>query len=329
MGSITIYNYEREIKWGAKMKKKHSELKILGVVVFLTLVTYWGVEPYAHSVMHKHVEFKGFKYDDLKPIKAKGNPENGKALVSACAGCHSIKAANMPAPMDPVTAAATYGVNPPDLSLAGALLDEKFLANFLKDPVHTALVAHKFKNRAYPMPSMASDDQSAADIVAYLKSIAPKEVKPKEAYEFACGRCHEMRYAKWTQIGEEPKTKPNIQTKMDEEKLKFQEKVAEYKDHLVKYIGKLPPDLSIIVRARSEDFLKTFVEDPQSQLPGTAMPRVGLSNEGYEKVYKYLEEIGDPSKPKREKVGPWVLAYFAIFTVLAYLWYKSQWKGLK
>jgi len=305
-----------------------KDLKILAVVVFFTLVTYWGVEPYAHSVMHKHVEGHDFKYPDLKPIKAKGNAENGKALAAACMGCHSIKAANVPAPMDPVTAAATYGVNPPDLSLAGALLDEKYLAHFLKDPVHTALVAHKFKNKPYPMPPMATDDQSAADLVAYFKSIAPKEVNPKEAYEFACGRCHAMRYAKWTQIGEVPKTKANIQTGQDLELLKFKEKVAEYQDHLVKYLGKLPPDLSIIVRARSEEFLETFVEDPQSQLPGTGMPRVGLSKKGYEEVYKYLEEVGDPSKPKREKVGPIVLLYFIGFAFLAYMWYKSQWKDL-
>jgi ubiquinol-cytochrome c reductase cytochrome c1 subunit len=75
--------------------------------------------------------------------------------------------------------------------------------------------------------------------------------------------------------------------------------------------------------------METFIEDPQSQLPGTAMPRVGLTKEGFEKVIKRLEEVGDPSKPKREKTGPVVLGFFAIFSFLAFLWYKSQWKGLK
>ncbi len=306
-----------------------KELKILAVVIFFTLVTYWGVEPYAHSVMHKHVEFKNFKYSDLKPISAKGDAAKGKALAAACAGCHSIKAANMPAPMDPLSAAKTYGVNPPDLSLAGALLDEKYLAHFLKDPAHTALVAAKFKKRPFPMPPMATDDQSAADLVAYFKSIAPKEVKPKEAFEFACGRCHAVRYDKWTQMGQTPKTKSNIVTGDDIDLLKFKEKVADYKAHLAKYLGKLPPDLSTIVRSRGEHYLKTFVENPQNLLPGTAMPRVGVNKEGYEKVYQYLEEVGDPSKPKREAVGPWVIGYFIIFAFLAYLWYKSNWKGLK
>ena len=110
---------------------------------------------------------------------------------------------------------------------------------------------------------------------------------------------------------------------------KFKVRLAKYQDKLAEYMGKLPPDLSIIVRARSKHYLKTFVEDPQAVLPGTAMPRVGVSKEGFEKVYSYLESTGDPSKAKREKVGPWVLLYFVIFTLLAYGWYKSQWKGLK
>ena len=93
-------------------------------------------------------------------------------------------------------------------------------------------------------------------------------------------------------------------------------------------MGKLPPDLSIIIRARSEHFLKTFVEDPQSQLHGTAMPRVGLTAEGYEKVVQHLEEVGDPSKPARESLGWKVILYFVIFSILAYLWKQKIWSKL-
>ncbi len=46
--------------------KNNKELKVLAVVVFFTLITYWGVEPFAHSVMHKHVEGHDFTYPDLK-----------------------------------------------------------------------------------------------------------------------------------------------------------------------------------------------------------------------------------------------------------------------
>ena len=315
-----------------------KELKIFAIVAFFTLVTYYGVEPYAHHEMHKKVdekgneivyEFKDFKYPDLKAVAAKGDAAAGKAMISACTGCHGIESQKIKAPMDALASAGAYGVNPPDLSNVGAVFDEKFLIHFIMDPVHTAMVAHKFKgNKQYPMPVVAPDAQTAANIVAYLKSIAPKEVTPKEAFVTACGRCHADRYGKWTQLGDVPKTKPNIVTHQDPQMLAFKGKVAEYQDHLAKYMGKLPPDLSIMIRARSEEFMQNFVENPQSQLPGTAMPRVGVSKEGFEKVVAYLEETGDPSKPKRAALGPWVLGFFFIFTLLAYLWKKSQWKGL-
>jgi ubiquinol-cytochrome c reductase cytochrome c1 subunit len=301
----------------------NKELKILGVVVIFTLILYWGVEPFAHSKMHKHVEGDDFKYSDLKEVKVKGDAKRGESLASSCVGCHSIKVKGMPAPMDPVTAAQTYGVNPPDLSLAGKLLDEKFFIHFLLNPAKVT------KSKHFAMPPSAGSEQDAADIVAYFKSIAPKEeIKPQEAYAFACGRCHANRYDNWTQLGYVPKTKENIKTGVDLDALEFKKKLGIYQNKLADYMGKLPPDLSIIYRARSEHFLETFIEDPQSQLPGTAMPRVGLTKEGFEHVMKYLEETGDPSKPKREAVGPYVLLFFFIFTILAYLWKRSQWKDL-
>jgi len=319
------------------------ELKILLVVIAFTAVTYYGVEPYAHHQMHKKVdangneivyEHKDFTYPELKmPAGIKGNAENGKALSAACVGCHSIKSQNMPAPMDALASAAAYGVNPPDLSDAGAIYSENFLFDLMKNPAHALKVEHKFdmtKGKMHPMPPMAGDDQSAADLVAYFKSIAPsiEKVTPKQAFESACGRCHADRYGKWTQIGDVPKTKANITTHQNPDLMKFNLKVADYQDKLAKYMGKLPPDLSIIIRARSEHFMANFIEDPQSELPGTAMPRVGLNKEGFEKVIAYLEETGDPSKPKRAATGPWVLGFFFIFTFLAYLWKTSQWKDL-
>ena len=308
------------------------ELKILAVVVFFTLVTYYGVEPFAHSQMHKHVDGEHFEYSDLPAITKTGDAANGGSLVmgaAACIGCHSIESQGMPAPMDASTAAASYGVNPPDLSNIGALYDEKFLAALIKNPAHALKVEHKFdpaSGKMHPMPQFygagGDIDQEVADIVAYFKSIAPQEISPKVAFENACGRCHAMRYAKFTQLGETPSFK------YEKDALAHQIKVLEYQDHLKAYMGKLPPDLSIIIRARSEHFLETFIENPQSQLPGTSMPRVGLNEEGYEKVKEYLTEIGDPSKPKREAVGPYVLIFFVVFAFLAFLWKKYQWRDL-
>ncbi len=306
------------------------ELKILVVVVFFALATYWGVEPYAHSQMHKHVESNNFEYKDLPEVE-KGDAAKGKELVmSNCTACHGIKAANMPAPMDPVASSGAYGVNPPDLSNVGAILDPKYLAAFIANPAKASHVAHKFVDgRVHPMPSynwMPKED--IANIVAYLESISNKNLTPKEAFTTACGRCHAARYdgkvlgEKWTQIGQKPKFKN------EKDSLAFDINLIDYQENLKKYMGKLPPDLSIIIRARSEHFLETFIEDPQSQLHGTAMPSVGLSEAGFHKVMQHLEDIGDPSKPARDSMGVYFLLYMAIFTLFAILWKKSVWKKL-
>ena len=308
------------------------DLKIFLVVVFFTLLTYWGVEPFAHSQMHKHVEGNNFTYSDLADVKSGGDASRGAELVmgaAACIGCHSIEAAGMPAPMDALSNSGAYGVTPPDLSSAGAIYDEKFLADLIKNPAHALKVEHKFtpeSGRMHPMSQFygagGDIDSEVADIVAYLKSIAPADISPKQAYADACGRCHENRYGKVTQLGDTPTFKTQKDT------LAYRVNVLEYQDNLKKYMGKLPPDLSIIIRARGHHFLETFVENPQSQLPGTSMPRVGLTEEGFEKVIEYLEFTGDNKKADRESLGVKVLIYTIIFALFAFLWKQSVWRKL-
>ena len=320
-----------------------KELFILAVVTFFTLLTYWLVEPFAHSQMHKHLEGEGFAYKDLPALTKKGDAARGKDLVmgaGACAGCHGIKVEGMPAPMDPVTAAQSYGVTPPDLSNAGAVFDPKFLAALIKNPAHALMLEHKYNEKSgktYPMPQFygagGDMDQEVADMVAYLQSIAPKqeELTANEAFETACGRCHAIHYQynldgklhpAWTQIGE----KPSFKKKQDE--LAFEQKVLDYQDSLTKYLGTLPPDLSMYIRSRGEHFIKTFVEDPQAYLKGTAMPRVGVSAEAAEKVIEHLENVGDSKRHQRASVGSNVMIFIFIFAIFAILWKKEVWKDL-
>jgi len=313
---------------------KNKEPLILVVVVAFTLLTYWLVEPFAHSQMHKHVESENFAYADLPELTKTGNVANGKALVTgaaACTGCHSIDKEGMPAAMDAVAAAQSYGVNPPDLSNAGVVFDAKFLADLIKNPAHALNVEHKFdasKGKMHPMVAFYGAggdlDQEVADMVAYLQSIAvtEEELTPKVAYETACGRCHAVSYEKWTQIGTKPKAK------FEKDSLAFDIKVLEYQEPLVKYMGKLPPDLSMYIRSRGEHYISTFMENPQNQLPGTAMPRVGVTAHSAEKVIEYLEDAGDTKRHERESVGRNVMWYILIFAIFALLWKKSVWREL-
>ena len=317
-----------------------KELKIFGVVAIFTLVLYWGVEPFAHSQMHKHVDGNGFVYDGKADIaeataaekkdvveakkafwadvakvgKMKGDVAAGEAGFATCMGCHMEGGVNM------------GGVIPPVLDHAGALYDKNYLIALIKDPAMASNVDHKYADTmTHPMGSikaMMADDQQIADVVAYIMAKKAGEVTTKEAFAEACGRCHAMRYAKTTQLGDTPKFKHEKDT------LAYKIKVIDEQNLVKAYMGKLPPDLSMIIRARSHHFMETFIENPQGQLAGTSMPRIGLSQAGYDKVNAYMTEIGDPSKPAREELGPKVLLFFFIFTGLAFLWKKSMWKGL-
>jgi ubiquinol-cytochrome c reductase cytochrome c1 subunit len=261
------------------------------------------------------VEKKKAFWSDVKTIAAlKGDAVAGEAGFAMCLGCHMDAAVNM------------GGVIPPKLDHAGAIYDKNYLIALIKNPAMASNVDHKYVDTMmHPMGSVSSmfaDNQSIANVVAYLATKKAGEVTPKEAYEEACIRCHALRYLKTTQLGVTPKFKHK------KDALAHEIKVIEEQDMVKAYMGNLPPDLSMMIRARSKHFLETFIENPQSQLPGTSMPRVGLNHEGYEKIKAYLTEAGDPSKKAREELGPWVIGFFVIFTILAFLWKKSMWKDL-
>jgi ubiquinol-cytochrome c reductase cytochrome c1 subunit len=209
--------------------------------------------------------------------------------------------------MDDASSAAAYGVTPPDLGSAGKLYNESYLAAFIKNPAKAALVEHKFQDgKIHPMPGYDwMQPQEIADMIAYLKSIAPKEMTNKEVFVNACQRCHGIKYADMLN-GTMAAFTPDADIK--------------------KYMGKLPPDLSQHIRSRGAGYLETFINNPQKHLEGTAMPRVGLNEESQKQVIAYLEEVGDSKKSEREELGPKFLIYLVIFAIFAFLWKASKWR---
>jgi len=287
------------------------ELKILGVLVFFTGVLYWGVEPFAHHEMHPHVEAPDYTFSDADGLNgATGDATKGAELVAAnCTACHSINKAGFPSIMDDATAAASYGVVPPDLSTAGHLYDENFLAAFIKNPAKATHTEHKFVDgKAHPMPSYNwMQPQEIADIVAYLKSIAPKEMTDKEVFQNACQRCHSIKYGDFYGGSMKART-PDANIKS--------------------YMGTIPPDLSQYIRSRGEEYLHEFINNPQKHLKGTAMPRVGLSKESEDQVIEYMTEVGDSKKAQRESLAGPFLGYLVIFAIFAWLWKAKIWREI-
>ena len=292
------------------------EIKILAVLIVFTAGLYIGVEPFAHSQMHPHVEAPDYSFKDAEGLNGvKGDAQNGEALVQAnCIACHSIEKAGFPPMMDDASSAASYGVVPPDLSTSGHIYDANFLAAFIKNPAKATKTEHKFEDgKVHPMPNYDwMSAQEIADMVAYLQSIAPKEMTNKEVFVDACSRCHSMKYDGMKIISDGPNgvRKEGLTAKSD----------------VTAYMGKTPPDLSQYTRSRSDSYLHEFINDPQKHLEGTAMPRVGLTQSAEQQVVKYMEEVGEVKKPEREALGPKFLAYLVIFAIFAFLWKAKIWR---
>jgi ubiquinol-cytochrome c reductase cytochrome c1 subunit len=217
------------------------ELKILAVLVFFTGLLYWGVEPFAHSQMHAHVDAPDYEFKDVDGLNgAQGDAAKGAELVSMnCIACHSIEKAGFPQTMDNASAAAAYGVVPPDLSTAGLIYNADFLAAFIKDPVTATKTTHAFVDgKVHPMPGYAwLGNEAVADIVAYLQSIAPKQMTNKEVFNDACQRCHSIKY------GDFYGGSMAAQTPVE---------------NITSYMGKTPPDISQHIRSRGDSFTRVY-----------------------------------------------------------------------
>lgn len=340
-----------------------KELKIFIIVVVLTGITYWGIEPYAHSTMHPHTnapeydfsvedtkqaqfiidakkaelenakklndpkkvanaqkelesaqkaleDYKTF-WNEIKAIDfSKGDAQKGAEVFmnAGCVGCHGVESAGMPAPMDNEASSEAYKVVPPDLSTAGYLYDNLFLAAVIKNPNMALKVAHKFNDEnPYPMPAFfgaGGEDinQELADMVAYLKSIAPKTVSDEKAFYDSCQRCHDLKYEN--------------------------QYVLTKRTSLAEYMGSNPPDLSMMIRSKGSDYLHKFINDTQKMLPGTAMPRVGLTKQAEDQVVAYMAKAGDEKKAERESLGIYIMIYFLIFGIFGWLWKRKVWSEL-
>jgi ubiquinol-cytochrome c reductase cytochrome c1 subunit len=276
-----------------------KDLKILAILVVLVGILYYGVEPYAHHEMHPTLPPADFTFGGVKQVNtADANISEGQNIVATqCSTCHSVKAADINLSMSPADAAIAYGVVPPDLSNAGAIYDASYLAAFLQDPAKVSMAPKT------GMPNLGLTEQQSADIVAYLKSISEHNLTGKQITEQACGYCHDIKYDKWVRsavIGD-------LGVKRAKE-----------------YLGKNPPDLSLMIKSRGEHYLESFINDPQGVIHGTSMPRLGISQDAQGKIVEYLDQVGDPKKAERNSLGIWVLGYFVILTFFTYLWKTAR-----
>lgn len=116
-----------------------------------------------------------------------------------------------------------------------------------------------------------------------------------------------------------------------------------------RWFGTNPPDLSLVARARSPEWIYTFMRSfhaDENSVTGwnndlfqdVAMPHVlyqqqqTLSAEEYDRnirdLTNFLEYVAEPAKLVRYNMGIWVLIFTGLFTVLAYYLKKEYWKDI-
>ncbi len=114
-------------------------------------------------------------------------------------------------------------------------------------------------------------------------------------------------------------------------------------------LGKIPPDLSLMAKARGKDldgaqyiygFLLGFFENEHGDTKNaafanyygtdgqTAMPDLGIDKETAADITSFLYMVADPYKHDREAMGKYVVTFMAFFTLLFYLLNKAVWKGV-
>ena len=142
-----------------------------------------------------------------------------------------------------------------------------------------------------------------------------------------CSGCHSLKYARYSRVAEDLKINDELR---DQLLVKPGAKFTDYirssmpEKDATEWFGKVPPDLSLVARSRSPDwifnFLTTFYADDSNrqtgvnnlQLPGTAMPHVLASLQGVQRLKAHTEaskpaaqaqEAGAGEKKEESKEG--------------------------
>lgn len=183
-----------------------------------------------------------------------------------------------------------------------------------------------------------------------------------------CLSCHQASYMRYNRMGKDlgmtdEQVKENLMFASD--KIGDTMTVAMRAQDAKKWFGVVPPDLSVIARAKGTDYLytylRTFYLDPTKPM-GTnnlafkdvGMPHVLWEQQGYKErnehghlesaskgslstsdynevvtdLVNFLSYIAEPSKIQRLALGKWVLLYLIIFFLVAYPMKKAFWRDI-
>ncbi|MEW5791434.1 MAG: cytochrome c1 [Pseudomonadota bacterium] len=180
-----------------------------------------------------------------------------------------------------------------------------------------------------------------------------------------CFTCHSLKYMRYNRLVAdlgmpESVVKQEIM-RPDGAKINGNMTVTMSHDDAAAWFGKAPPDLTLEARARGVDwiytYLRSFYRDngrptgwnnhvfPMVAMPNVLAPLQGekdangkviqagsMTPQQFDKTVAdltaFLQYVSDPSELKRQSMGPYVLGFLLIFTILAYLLKREYWRDV-
>ena len=167
-----------------------------------------------------------------------------------------------------------------------------------------------------------------------------------------CLSCHGIKYMRYNRMAEDLGISEDVLREnflVGSQKPSDQMDVNMSEEDAKRWFGTAPPDLSLVARSRSPEWVYTFLRDfhaDDSSVTGwnndlfadVAMPHVlykqqqNLQPEDYDSLVRdivnFLVYVGEPVKLVRYNIGIFVLLFTGLFTILAYLLKKEYWKDI-
>ena len=167
-----------------------------------------------------------------------------------------------------------------------------------------------------------------------------------------CMGCHGLQYQRYSRLAEDLEISEELvmeNLNFTSDKFGDQMHTAMPAGEAKKWFGTAPPDLTMVTRFRSSDwvysYLINFYEDESRPFgynnrifENVGMPHVmaGLEQELGEDEFKeamgditnFLTYTAEPIRPLRERLGVYVLVFLGILFIPAYLLKKEYWKDV-
>lgn len=186
-----------------------------------------------------------------------------------------------------------------------------------------------------------------------------------------CLSCHSAKYMRYSRMAKDiGLTKEQVANNLmfTTDKIHDTMTIAMQPQDSESWFGVTPPDLSLVARYRSPEwlhtYLRTFYLDPSRPtgvnnlvFEDTAMPHVLWRLQGWKKLVEseegkklelvaagdlnrkeyermlddlvnFMTYVSEPAQIEREKYGPWALLYIALFCGVAYFLKKEYWKDI-